>query len=212
MAERIGHGSHWGAFDAVVEDGRFVAAEPPARDPAPSPILKGMPAAVYHRTRVARPSIRKGWLERGFMAGGEGRGREPFVDIPWDEAIDLVSSELRRVKGEYGNDSIFAGSYGWASAGRYHHAKTQLQRFMNCYGGFTAQKHSWPQASPSCPISSVILPPCGHPLHGPTSNNTPVYSSLSAAAAPRTPKPNRAVLAHIRPNHGSVASQLRMSR
>jgi len=147
MAERIGHGSHWGAFDAVVEDGRFVAAEPPARDPAPSPILKGMPAAVYHRTRVARPSIRKGWLERGFMAGGEGRGREPFVEIPWDEAIDLVSSELRRVKGEYGNDSIFAGSYGWASAGRYHHAKTQLQRFMNCYGGFTAQKHSYSLAA-----------------------------------------------------------------
>jgi biotin/methionine sulfoxide reductase len=143
MQTRIGHSSHWGAFDAIVEDDRFVAAEPPARDLAPSPILRGMPDAVYHKTRVARPAIRKSWLERGFMAGGEGRGREPFVEVSWDEAIDLVSSELRRVKGEHGNEAIFAGSYGWASAGRFHHAKTQLQRFMNCFGGFTGQKHSY---------------------------------------------------------------------
>jgi biotin/methionine sulfoxide reductase len=31
------------------------------------------------------------------------------------------------------------GSYGWASAGRYHHAKTQLQRLLGLGGGFTTQ-------------------------------------------------------------------------
>ncbi len=144
---KITHGSHWGAFTAVVEEGRLVDIEPAARDTAPSPILRGMPDAVYHRSRVARPSIRKSWLAQGHKAGGAGRGAEPFVEVPWDEALDIVTAELKRVRAAHGNDAIFAGSYGWASAGRFHHAKTQLQRFMGLFGGFTGQKHSYSLAA-----------------------------------------------------------------
>ena len=144
---KITHGSHWGAFTAVVEDGRLVDVEPAARDVNPSPILRGMPDALYHGVRVARPAIRKSWLEKGYKAGGEGRGAEPFVEVPWDEALDIIAGELKRIKTAYGNEAIFAGSYGWSSAGRFHHAKTQLQRFMNCFGGFTGQKHSYSLAA-----------------------------------------------------------------
>ena len=28
--------------------------------------------------------------------------------------------------------AVFGGSYGWASAGRFHHAQSQLHRFLNC--------------------------------------------------------------------------------
>jgi biotin/methionine sulfoxide reductase len=144
---KISHGSHWGAFNAIVENGRLVAVEPTARDTNPSPILRGMPDALYHGSRVARPAIRKSWLAKGFKAGGEGRGAEPFVEVPWDEALDIISAELKRVKAAYGNEAIFAGSYGWSSAGRFHHAKTQLQRFMGGFGGFTSQKHSYSLAA-----------------------------------------------------------------
>ena len=144
---KISHGSHWGAFNAIVEDGRLVGVEPAARDTNPSPILRGMADAVYHGSRVARPAIRKSWLSKGFKAGGEGRGAEPFVEVPWDEALDIVASELKRVKAAHGNEAIFAGSYGWSSAGRFHHAKTQLQRFMGGFGGFTSQKHSYSLAA-----------------------------------------------------------------
>ena len=144
---KITHGSHWGAFTAVVENGRLVNIEPASRDADPSPILRGMPDAVYHSVRVARPSIRKSWLAKGYKAGGEGRGAEPFVEVPWDEALDIVAAELKRIKKAYGNDAIFAGSYGWASAGRFHHAKTQLQRFMGLFGGFTGQKHNYSLAA-----------------------------------------------------------------
>ena len=144
---KITHGSHWGAFTAVVEDGRVVDIEPAARDTNPSPILRGMPEALYHGVRVARPAIRKSWLEKGYKAGGEGRGAEPFVEVPWDEALDIVTGELKRIKAAHGNEAIFAGSYGWASAGRFHHAKTQLQRFMNSFGGYTGQKHSYSLAA-----------------------------------------------------------------
>jgi biotin/methionine sulfoxide reductase len=144
---KISHGSHWGAFNAVVENGRLVGVEPVERDANPSPILRGMPDALYHGSRVARPAVRKTWLAKGYKAGGKERGAERFVEVPWDEALDIVAAELKRVKSAHGNEAIFAGSYGWSSAGRFHHAKTQLQRFMGGFGGFTNQKHSYSLAA-----------------------------------------------------------------
>ena len=51
--------AHWGAFTAVVEDERFVRAEPFAHDAAPSPLLGNMPAMVYSPLRIARPAVRR---------------------------------------------------------------------------------------------------------------------------------------------------------
>ncbi|MEM9351324.1 MAG: molybdopterin-dependent oxidoreductase, partial [Pseudomonadota bacterium] len=33
-------------------------------------------------------------------------------------------------------EAVYAGSYGWASAGRFHHAQSQLKRFLNTQKGF----------------------------------------------------------------------------
>lgn len=137
------HSSHWGAFEAVVENGRLVDTRPFEHDQAPSPILKAIAPAVHHELRVKRPAIREGWLN----SRDRNRGGDRFIEVPWDEALDIVATELQRVKAEHGNEAIFAGSYGWASAGRFHHAKTQLQRFMNCFGGYTGQKHSYSLAA-----------------------------------------------------------------
>ncbi|MBT7510905.1 MAG: molybdopterin-dependent oxidoreductase, partial [Rhodospirillaceae bacterium] len=145
---KISHSSHWGAFSGVVQDGRLVAVEPFAKDDHPSEILQSIPSALYDNSRIAAPMVRAGWLEDGPCGGQkggrrEGRGGEPFIPVTWDKALDLVASELTRVKAEHGNAAIFGGSYGWSSAGRFHHAKTQLQRFLNRHGGFTAQVHSY---------------------------------------------------------------------
>jgi biotin/methionine sulfoxide reductase len=58
--------------------------------------------------------------------------------VSWNEALDLVGTELKRVTTQFGNRAIFAGSYGWSSAGRFHHAQSQVHRFMNCIGGYVA--------------------------------------------------------------------------
>ena len=137
------HTSHWGTFTAEVEDGRFVGVRPFAKDPDPSPIIHSMVDAVYDESRVLRPMIRKGWLDHGPGGTREARGTEPFVAVPWDEALDLVAAEIERVRTEHGNQAIFGGSYGWSSAGRFHHAKTQVQRFLGTVGGYTSQVHSY---------------------------------------------------------------------
>jgi biotin/methionine sulfoxide reductase len=126
--------SHWGAFNAVVEDGRVVGCEPFARDPAPSPMLDAIPAMVHSPLRVARPAVREGWTE-----GRPRTGADRFREISWDEALALVAHELKRVRGAHGAESIFGGSYGWSSAGRVHHARTLTRRFLFLGGGCVDQ-------------------------------------------------------------------------
>ncbi|MBS0124891.1 molybdopterin-dependent oxidoreductase [Thetidibacter halocola] len=132
--------SHWGAFEVDVEGDRIVATRPFAPDPAPSRIPDILPAAVHHRTRVARPAIRRGWLDRRERAG---RGAEDFVELPWDEALDIAAAEIDRIRKTHGNEAIFGGSYGWGSAGRFHHAQSQVHRFLNAVGGYVSSFGSY---------------------------------------------------------------------
>ena len=137
MTEIKPHSSHWGAFEAVVEAGQVVAARPFARDPFPGSLLDSVPDAVHSQARIDQPYVRAGWLKGGRR--GSERGGDAFVPVPWDQAIRLVAEETARIRAEHGHASILGGSYGWSSAGRYHHARTQLHRFLGLGGGFTAQ-------------------------------------------------------------------------
>ncbi|MFO7856641.1 MAG: molybdopterin-dependent oxidoreductase [Paracoccaceae bacterium] len=145
MGERIERvtTSHWGAFRLAAEDGRLVSAEPFELDPDPSDICRAVPAAVHHPSRVARPSVRRGWLEGGPDRARDRRGADGFVELPWDEALDLAAEEIDRVRREHGNGAIYGGSYGWGSAGRIHHAQSQVHRFLNCAGGYVASFGSY---------------------------------------------------------------------
>src|SRR5579862_8187354 len=142
MTKLVRNHSHWGSFFAEVADGRVVGVRPFERDPDPSPLLEAIPAAVHSQTRVACPVVREGWLKNG-PGHGEGRGREPFVPVSWDRALDLVAGELSRVKRDYGHAAIMAGSQGWGSAGIFHEARGQLRRFMAIFGGFIDQTSNY---------------------------------------------------------------------
>ena len=146
------HTSHWGVFSARVNDGR-VEVRPYQKDPDPNRLIENFTDALNHRARVARPMIRRGWLERG-AGPDERRGRDEFVAVPWDEALDLLGRELARVRDQFGPAAIFGGSYGWSSAGRFHHAQSQVHRFLNkALGGYVKSVNSY-----SSGASSVLVP------------------------------------------------------
>ncbi len=134
------------------DGGVLAALDPFERDRQPSPIGRSMVAAVDGPARVRRPAIRKGYLARG-AASREARGCEPFVEVPWDEALDIVADALRSAISAHGNSAIFGGSYGWASAGRFHHAQSQIHRFLNCIGGYVRHVDSY-----SLGAARVLLP------------------------------------------------------
>ena len=126
--------AHWGAYTALVEDGRVVGCEPFARDPAPSPMLDAIPAMVHSPLRIARPAIREGWRE-----GKPRTGADRYREVSWDEALDAVAGEIKRVRDKFGATAILGGSYGWSSAGRLHHARSLLRRFLFLGGGCVDQ-------------------------------------------------------------------------
>ncbi|WP_372802449.1 molybdopterin-dependent oxidoreductase [Paracoccus seriniphilus] len=142
--------AHWGAYRVTgAEDD--LRLEPLADDPAPSRIGRGwLSAARDTRARIHRPAVRRGWLAGD---GGAGRNDDSYVELPWDEALDMAAEELRRVRRDHGNGAIYGGSYGWSSAGRFHHAQSQLRRFLNLIGGYVAARDTYSHAA-----GEVLLP------------------------------------------------------
>ncbi|HEX2153597.1 MAG TPA: molybdopterin-dependent oxidoreductase [Acidimicrobiia bacterium] len=144
--------THWGAYEIETENGRIVAVHPFPGDPDPSPIGQSL-LDHDHPLRVRRPAVRQSWLENGPASSSHLRGVEPFVEVDWDTALDLAADEIDRVRQAFGNQAIYAGSYGWASAGRFHHAQSQLRRFLGLIGGATTAVNSYSHAA-----AEVIVP------------------------------------------------------
>ncbi|MFY0409619.1 molybdopterin-dependent oxidoreductase [Solicola sp. PLA-1-18] len=150
--QRFPHLSHWGAFDAVRgADGSF-RVEAAADDPEPASLLANVPANLDERTRVLAPHVRRGWWEDG-PGPDERRGHDEWLQVSWDEVLDRLAGELERVRTEHGNEAIFGGSYGWGSAGRFHHAQSQVHRFLNAIGGYTRSVHTYSHGA-----AEVLLP------------------------------------------------------
>src|ERR1700680_3135660 len=97
------HTSHWGVFSARCR-GNELEVRPHPDDPDPNRIIENFPGALRHRARVAQPTVRRGWLERG-PGPDNRRGRDEFVPLSWDAALDLLGTELIRVRGRHGAGS-----------------------------------------------------------------------------------------------------------
>ncbi|QJS30786.1 molybdopterin guanine dinucleotide-containing S/N-oxide reductase [Rhizobium ruizarguesonis] len=145
------HSSHWGAFSGRYENGSLEVRPHPG-DPDPSPLLGNIPAIAHSPMRIRRPAIRRGWLE-GTPDHAQNRGADDYVEVSWRRAADLVAKELQRVYRNFGPESVFGGSYGWSSAGRFHHAQSQIHRFLNVLGGYVSSVNTY-----SSGAAMVILP------------------------------------------------------
>jgi biotin/methionine sulfoxide reductase len=148
--------THWGNYDVETRDGRIVAVRPVAEDTDASPIGPGIPEALYAPARILQPMVRQGWLDQGPRKGGNRRGAEPFVAVDWDAALDLAAGEIDRIRREHGNEAIYGGTYGWASAGRFHHAQSHLRRFLNLAGGCTKSVNTYSTAALEVIVRHVL--------------------------------------------------------
>ena len=145
--------SHWGVYEFVVNEGRLSALHPFSEDSDPSRIGHSIIDLLDDKTRISAPVVRKSWLDNGPGASTHKRGSDKFVQVDWEDAEKLVATELGRVIKTKGNQAIYAGSYGWASAGRFHHAQSQVHRFLNSIGGYTRSNNTYSFAA-----AEVIVP------------------------------------------------------
>lgn len=150
------HSSHWGAFSGRYENGTLEILPHPD-DPHPSPLLGNIPAIANSPARIRRPAIRRGWLERA--PGHENtRGADDYAEVSWPEAVELVANELQRIYRDFGPQAVFGGSYGWSSAGRFHHAQSQIHRFLNVLGGYVRSVNTYSSGAASVIIPHVLGP------------------------------------------------------
>ena len=178
------HSAHSGVFRAGYRDGVLSVAPHPG-DPDPNPIIRNFTNAHRHPVRVTTPMVRRGWITNG-PGPDERRGSDEFVPMPWDEILDRLAAELSRVKARHGCEAIFGGSYGWSSAGRFHHAQSQVHRFLNtALGGYVRSVNTY-----SAGAAAVILPHIlgdhrrrrpPQPVAGSRSSNTATSCWRSAA-------------------------------
>ena len=148
--------SHWGTYRAKVNNGKVTELIGWENDKDPSPIGPGIVDIHDNKTRIDKPMIRKSWIDNGPGTNNNLRGIDPFVAVSWNEAENIVAKELNRVRENFGNSSIFGGSYGWASAGRFHHAQSQLHRFLNCIGGYTRSKFTYSFAAAEAMVPHIL--------------------------------------------------------
>ena len=153
MVEMKFTAAHWGTYKISQDKRKGFKLLPFDQDKDPSDIGRGIETAVNDSSRIQRPAIRKGWLEQKGKKKSAKRGEDEFLEVSWQDAFELVSTEIKRVISTSGNESIYAGSYGWASAGRFHHAQSHLRRFLNLLGGYTYSKNTYSYAA-----AEVIIP------------------------------------------------------
>lgn len=86
----------------------------------------------YHPDRLQYPLKRSGQ-----------RGEGKFTRITWDEALDTVANQMRRVKETHGNSALFV-PYGTGSYNQLNGSQT-ARRLMNLFGGCLGiyNSYSW---------------------------------------------------------------------
>ena len=154
-----------GPVFAYVEDGKIIKIRPIVfnDDDAPSWTIeargkKFTPArkttlntwVVPERMRVyAENRIKYPYRRKNFDPNGERhpelRGKDEYVRISWDEALDIVSGEIKRIHATYGKAGITAMTSSHHNWGLLHYKMGPFGRFWNMlgYSGMQDNPDSW---------------------------------------------------------------------
>jgi Anaerobic dehydrogenases, typically selenocysteine-containing len=100
---------------------------------------------AYSSNRIPYPMKREDWDPNG-ERNPQNRGKSKFVRISWDEATDLIASELKRINGEYGPHSVFAQADGHGETKIIHGPHGCQTKLLELLGGYTVQNRqpdSW---------------------------------------------------------------------
>ncbi|PSM52190.1 molybdopterin-containing oxidoreductase II, DMSO/TMAO/BSO reductase family, catalytic subunit [Campylobacter blaseri] len=147
-------GAHWGVLKLTIKDGKIVKSEALKKtSEIKNPLQDHIAELVYAKDRVKYPYVRKSYLQNPDDPKRELRGADEWVRVSYEEAIDLIAKELKKTIKATGNDSIYAGSYGWKSSGNVQNSRILLHRFMNSIGGFVGGLGDYSTAA-----SQIIMP------------------------------------------------------
>jgi len=93
---------------------------------------------VYSPNRIMYPLKRVDWNPNG-ERNPENRGKSGYVRISWDEALEIIVSELKRVKETYGPEAVLSQSDGHGETKVVHGPHGCARKLLALLGGFTLQ-------------------------------------------------------------------------
>jgi molybdopterin guanine dinucleotide-containing S/N-oxide reductase-like protein len=105
----------------------------PPRKTTLSPYVLAERNRVYSDDRVAYPRKRVDFDPNGDRHP-ENRGKSPYVRISWDEALDVVSKEIKRVQHTYGQAAISALTSSHHNWGNVGYKRSAFGRFFYLLG------------------------------------------------------------------------------
>ena len=109
---------------------------------APNYMALAYKERVYSKNRVMRPLKRVDWEPGGDpeTMNAAMRGKSKFVEISWDEALDIMESEIKRVIDKYGPYSVLCiGEDGHRESKDLHAGGGMHMTAMNLLGGYTRE-------------------------------------------------------------------------
>lgn len=102
------------------------------------PISISYKKRVYSPARIRYPLKRVDFDPKG-NRNIENRGRSLYVRISWDEALDIVTSEIKRIKKEYGTTSILYQADQHGENKVVHGPHGCARKLLRILGGYTLQ-------------------------------------------------------------------------
>lgn len=145
--------AHWGGLSVTIENGKVVSSTSLLKNYQYNSLQSTVEDLVYAADRIQYPMVRKSYLENPDSPKPERRGADEWVRVSWEKAIKLAADQMKKTRETKGASGIFAGCYGWKSAGNFHNARTLAYRFMRVTGGFVGHKGDY-----STGASQVIMP------------------------------------------------------
>ncbi|MGB2551907.1 molybdopterin-dependent oxidoreductase [Campylobacter sp. MOP51] len=129
----------FGAFYVKTIGGKVVDTMPFEGDAMPTVLNNALSDHIQNQTRVKYPYIRKSFLENPSDNKPELRGKEEFVRVSWEKAIELTAKILKETFDKYGSESIWAQLYQWGSLGKVGHARVSARKMLNILGGYVTE-------------------------------------------------------------------------
>jgi trimethylamine-N-oxide reductase (cytochrome c) len=99
---------------------------------------------LYSKDRILTPMKRVDFDPNG-KRNQQNRGKSGYEPIGWDEALDLVAGEIKRVQGTYGPSALTAMTSSHHNWGLVGYKISAFQRFFNLIGYTTVMDNpdSW---------------------------------------------------------------------
>jgi len=103
-----------------------------------SPFSLAYKKRVYSPNRILYPLKRVDWDSNG-ERNPQNRGTSKYIRISWDEATDIIASELKRIKKEYGPEAVLSQADIHGEHKVVHSSHGAANKLLSLHGGYTIQ-------------------------------------------------------------------------